>query len=49
MRKVRREKEIARQRHLLGVGLMFTVPLFILSMTRDIVHQAMLQLPAVAV
>lgn len=30
-----REKEIARQRHLLIVGLIFTVPLFLLSMARD--------------
>lgn len=37
-----REKEIARQRHLLITGLVFTTPLFVLSMTRDIVHQAML-------
>ncbi len=33
-----REKEIAHQRHLLLIGLLFTVPLFILSMSRDIVH-----------
>lgn len=37
-----REKEIARQRHLLWVGLLFTTPLFILSMTRDVIHQAKL-------
>ncbi len=30
-----REKEIAHQRHLLIVGLIFTVPLFLLSMGRD--------------
>jgi P-type Cu+ transporter len=33
-----REKEIAHQRHLLIVGLIFTLPLFLLSMSRDIVH-----------
>jgi len=33
-----RQKEIARQRHLLLVGLLFTVPLFVLSMSRDLVH-----------
>ncbi len=33
-----RQKEIARQRHLLLVGLLFTVPLFALSMSRDLVH-----------
>jgi Cu+-exporting ATPase len=31
-----REAEIAKQRHLLIVGLVFTIPLFILSMTRDL-------------
>jgi Cu+-exporting ATPase len=36
-----REKEIAHQRHLLTVGLIFTIPLFGLSMARDVVHQAM--------
>ena len=30
-----REREIAHQRHLLFVGLIFTVPLFVLSMARD--------------
>jgi Cu+-exporting ATPase len=30
-----REKEIAQQRHLLKVGLLFTVPLFLFSMARD--------------
>jgi P-type Cu+ transporter len=30
-----REKEIAHQKHLLKVGLIFTVPLFLLSMARD--------------
>ncbi len=30
-----REKEVAHQRHLLTVGLAFTVPLFLLSMARD--------------
>src|SRR6185436_1167833 len=35
---VAREKEIAHQRHLLTVGLIFTLPLFLLSMSRDIVH-----------
>ncbi|MBI3177727.1 MAG: copper-translocating P-type ATPase, partial [Chloroflexi bacterium] len=30
-----RDKEIATQRHLLLVGLLFTVPLFLLSMARD--------------
>ncbi|MCC7359181.1 MAG: copper-translocating P-type ATPase [Anaerolineales bacterium] len=33
-----RQKEIARQRHLLWVGLLFTLPLFVLSMSRDFVH-----------
>ena len=33
-----REAEIARQRRLLVTGLAFTVPLFVLSMTNDIVH-----------
>ena len=36
-----REQELARQRHLLTVGLIFTIPLFGLSMARDVVHQAM--------
>jgi P-type Cu+ transporter len=31
-----REKEIAQQRHLLKVGLLFTVPLFIFSMAGDL-------------
>jgi len=31
-----REAEIARQRHLLIVGLVFTIPLFILAMARDL-------------
>jgi Cu+-exporting ATPase len=31
-----REKEIAQQRHLLKVGLLFTVPLFLFSMGRDL-------------
>jgi P-type Cu+ transporter len=35
-----RDKEVARQRHLLTVGLIFTVPLFVLSMTRDILVTA---------
>ncbi|MBM2849786.1 MAG: heavy metal translocating P-type ATPase [Anaerolineales bacterium] len=33
-----REQELARQRHLLTVGLIFTIPLFLLSMSRDITH-----------
>lgn len=33
-----REKEIAHQRQLLIVGLIFALPLFLLSMSRDIVH-----------
>lgn len=33
-----REREIARQRRLLIIGLVFTVPLFLLSMSRDLVH-----------
>lgn len=33
--RVAREKEIAHQRHLLIVGLLFSVPLFVLSMARD--------------
>ena len=36
--RIAREKEIAHQRQLLIVGLIFTVPLFLLSMSRDIVH-----------
>jgi Cu+-exporting ATPase len=36
--RVAREKEIAHQRHLLVVGLAFTLPLFLLSMARDLVH-----------
>ncbi len=32
---VARDKEIAHQRHLLVVGIAFTVPLFLLSMARD--------------
>lgn len=31
-----REAEIAKQRHLLTVGLVFTIPLFLLSMARDL-------------
>jgi Cu+-exporting ATPase len=31
-----REAEIAKQRHLLTVGLIFTIPLFLLSMARDL-------------
>lgn len=31
-----REKEIAQQRHLLLVGIVFTVPLFLFSMARDL-------------
>ncbi|MGW8144978.1 MAG: heavy metal translocating P-type ATPase [Anaerolineales bacterium] len=31
-----REAEITRQRHLLIVGLIFTIPLFLLSMSRDL-------------
>jgi Cu+-exporting ATPase len=33
-----RDREVARQRHLLWTGLLFTLPLFVLSMSRDIVH-----------
>ncbi|MCC6187773.1 MAG: copper-translocating P-type ATPase [Anaerolineales bacterium] len=33
-----RDKEIAHQRHLLFTGLLFSVPLFVLSMSRDVVH-----------
>ncbi|MGH2522602.1 MAG: heavy metal translocating P-type ATPase, partial [Anaerolineales bacterium] len=36
--RIAREKEIAHQRHLLLVGLLFTAPLFVLSMTRDLTH-----------
>ncbi|MEK6256791.1 MAG: heavy metal translocating P-type ATPase [Chloroflexota bacterium] len=32
---IAREAEVAEQRKLLGIGLVFTVPLFILSMARD--------------
>jgi Cu+-exporting ATPase len=35
---IAREKEIAHQRRLLIVGLLFTVPLFLLSMSRDVIH-----------
>ncbi len=31
-----REKEIAQQRHFLTVGLIFTIPLFVFSMSRDL-------------
>jgi P-type Cu+ transporter len=34
--RVAREKEIAQQRHLLEVGLLFTIPLFLFSMARDL-------------
>jgi Cu+-exporting ATPase len=34
--RVAREKEIAQQRHLLTVGLLFTTPLFLFSMARDL-------------
>ncbi len=33
-----RERETAHQRHLLTVGLVFTIPLFLLSMWRDLAH-----------
>ncbi len=33
-----REREIAQQRRLLGVGLVLTLPLFLASMTRDLLH-----------
>jgi Cu+-exporting ATPase len=33
--RIAREKEIAQQRHLLKVGLLFTIPLFLFSMARD--------------
>jgi Cu+-exporting ATPase len=33
-----RDLEIARQRRLLTIGLLFTLPLFVLSMTLDLVH-----------
>ena len=35
--RIARDREVARQRHLLTVGLIFTLPLFVLSMTRDVV------------
>ena len=35
--RIARDKEVARQRHLLTVGLIFTLPLFVLSMARDMV------------
>jgi Cu+-exporting ATPase len=33
-----REEELARERHDLLVGVMFTLPLFVLAMARDILH-----------
>lgn len=33
--RIAREREISHQKHLLTVGLIFTVPLFVLAMTRD--------------
>jgi Cu+-exporting ATPase len=36
-----REKDIARQARLLFVGLLFTLPLFALSMTRDLSHNVL--------
>jgi Cu+-exporting ATPase len=36
-----REKEIAKQRGLLWLGLVFTLPLFALSMTRDLAHDVL--------
>ncbi len=33
-----REKEINHQWHLLWVGILFTLPLFALSMTKDVIH-----------
>jgi len=33
--RIAREREIAHQKHLLTVGLIFTLPLFVLAMTRD--------------
>ena len=40
-----RDKEVARQRHLLTVGLSFTLPLFVLSMTRDLLVTGNVPLP----
>jgi len=31
-----RDAEISKQRHLLIVGLVFTIPLFLISMSRDL-------------
>ncbi|WP_343419024.1 heavy metal translocating P-type ATPase [Candidatus Flexifilum breve] len=42
-----REAEIQRQERNLLIGLLFTVPLFILSMGRDFVMQAMMSAPTV--
>lgn len=33
--RIAREREIAHQKHLLTVGLLFTIPLFVLAMARD--------------
>jgi P-type Cu+ transporter len=40
-----RQAEIDQQRHLLIVGLIFTIPLFILSMTRDILMPSWAEAP----
>ena len=40
-----RQAEINQQRHLLIVGLIFTIPLFFLSMTRDILMPAWAEEP----
>ena len=44
--RIARDKEVARQRHLLTVGLIFTLPLFVLSMTRDLLVTAKCPCPS---
>jgi Cu+-exporting ATPase len=41
-----REAELAHQRKRLIIGLAFTIPLFVLSMLKDLSHAGLIQLPA---
>jgi Cu+-exporting ATPase len=41
-----REAELAHQRKRLIIGLVFTIPLFVLSMLKDLSHAGLIQLPA---
>ena len=41
-----REAELAHQRKRLIVGLAFTIPLFVLSMLKDLSHAGLIQVPA---